>query len=62
MQLCIQERSIGIALRPIVGDWQYLQIKASDQGSFEDSKFEQLSISEYLTFKEDLVGKGLAHL
>ena len=56
MQLCIEAPSIGLAMRPLVGDWQYLKISASDKGSFEDSHFVQVDVSKYLAFKEGLVG------
>ncbi|KAK9868248.1 hypothetical protein WJX84_008916, partial [Apatococcus fuscideae] len=54
-ELCIEAPSIGLAMRPLVGDWQYLKISASDKGSFEDSHFVQVDVSEYLAFKEGLV-------
>lgn len=59
VQLCIEASCVGLAMRPIAGDWQYLQISASDSGSFDDSSFKALTVSDYLAFKERLVGMFL---
>eukprot|EP01025_Chloroclados_australasicus_P065541 TRINITY_DN8929_c0_g1_i6.p1 TRINITY_DN8929_c0_g1~~TRINITY_DN8929_c0_g1_i6.p1 ORF type:complete len:844 (+),score=43.44 TRINITY_DN8929_c0_g1_i6:188-2719(+) len=52
-EVVVQTNAIGLAIRSSVGEWKYVRLHV------EDLRVEELTVGEYLAFKERLISKTL---